>query len=54
MDDDDDDDADDDDDDETKHWTNCNDAEKSKTKQQLIGESVLSHILREVIFKKIL
>jgi hypothetical protein len=39
------------DDDETKCWTNGTDAEKPKTKQQLIGESLLSHILKEVIFK---
>lgn len=39
-----------DDDDETKCWTNGTDAEKSKTKQQLVGESLLSHILKEVIF----
>jgi hypothetical protein len=38
------------DDDETKCWTNGTDAEKSKTKQQLAGESLLSHILKEVIF----
>uniref|UniRef100_A0A2Z5TTK7 ATP-dependent DNA helicase II subunit 2 n=1 Tax=Reticulitermes speratus TaxID=60591 RepID=A0A2Z5TTK7_9NEOP len=40
-------DEDDDNDDETKYWTNGNDAEKSKSKQQCVGESVLSHILRE-------
>ncbi|PNF22249.1 hypothetical protein B7P43_G02949 [Cryptotermes secundus] len=40
----------DDDDDKTKCWTNGTDAEKSKTKQQLVGESLLSHILKEVIF----
>jgi hypothetical protein len=37
-------------DDETKFWTNGTNAEKPKTKQQLVGESLLSHILREVIF----
>ncbi|PNF22251.1 X-ray repair cross-complementing protein 5 [Cryptotermes secundus] len=37
----------DDDDDKTKCWTNGTDAEKSKTKQQLVGESLLSHILKE-------
>jgi hypothetical protein len=37
-------------DDETKCWTNGTDAEKSKTKQQLVGESLLGHILKEVIF----
>jgi hypothetical protein len=40
-----------DDDDETKCWTNGNDAVKSKSKQQLDGEMVLSSILREVLFK---
>jgi hypothetical protein len=40
-----------DDDGETKCWTNGNDDEKSKSKQQLDGESVLSNILREVNFK---
>jgi len=40
-----------DDDDETKCWTNGNDAEKSKSKQQLDGEMVLSSILRQVLFK---
>lgn len=38
-----------DDDDGTKCWTNGIDAEKSKTKQQLVGESLLYHVLREVI-----
>jgi hypothetical protein len=38
-----------DDDGETKCWTNGNDAEKSKSKQQLAGESVLRNILREVL-----
>ncbi|KDR13452.1 X-ray repair cross-complementing protein 5 [Zootermopsis nevadensis] len=36
-----------DDDDGTKCWTNGIDAEKSKTKQQLVGESLLYHVLRE-------
>lgn len=45
---------DDDDDGETKYWTNGNDAEKSKSKQQSVGGSVLSHILREVIFRNIM
>jgi hypothetical protein len=40
-----------DDDGETKCWANGNDAEKSKSKQQLDGEMVLSSILREVLFK---
>lgn len=48
------DDDDDDNDDETKYWTNGNDAEKSKSKQQCVGESVLSHILREVILKNVM
>jgi hypothetical protein len=39
----------DDDDDDTKCWTNGTHTEKSKTKQQLVGESILSHILNEVI-----
>jgi hypothetical protein len=38
------------DDGETKCWNNGTDAEKSKTKQQIVGESLLSHILNEVIF----
>jgi hypothetical protein len=37
------------DDEETKCWTNGTDPEKSKTKQQLDGESLLSHILNEVM-----
>jgi len=41
-----------DDDGEMKCWTNGNDTEKSKSKQQLDGETVLSNILREVLFKK--
>jgi hypothetical protein len=44
------DDDDDDDDDKTKCWSNGTDAEKSKTEQQLLGESLITHILREVIF----
>jgi hypothetical protein len=40
----------DDGDDGTKCWTNGTDTEKSKTKEQLTGESLLCHILREVIF----
>jgi len=40
-----------DDDGETKCWTNGNDTEKSKSKQQKDGEMVLSNILREVLFK---
>jgi hypothetical protein len=40
-----------DDDGEMKCWTNGNDTEKSKSKQQLAGESVLSKILNEVLFK---
>lgn len=34
-------------DDGTKCWTNGTDAEKTKTKQQLVGESLLGHILKE-------
>jgi hypothetical protein len=41
---------DDDGDDGTKSLSNGTNAEKSKTKQQLIGESLLCHICREVIF----
>jgi hypothetical protein len=40
-----------DDDDEKKCWTNGNDIEKSKSKQQLDGEMILRNILREVLFK---
>jgi hypothetical protein len=42
---------DDDGDGETKCWTNGTNAEKSKTKQQLVGESLLCRILKEVIFR---
>jgi hypothetical protein len=40
-----------DDEDETKCWTNGNDADKNKSKQQLDGETVLRNILRQVLFK---
>jgi hypothetical protein len=36
------------DDDDMKCWTNGNDTEKSKSKQQLAGELVLRNILKEV------
>jgi hypothetical protein len=40
-----------DDDGEMKCWADGNDADKSKSKQQLDGETVLRNILREVVFK---